>query len=380
MQLLRSRFTLLSAMVLFCAASVALGGGQAPEKAADSPSTRPVAPKVPRSVIDEIKAQFKRPTQRLSRDKMRALMVERFTKVLALGAETEKKYPKASNLHDVRRMMLNAAGYFANTKRDAASVRKMLDIAGRINKSDAPAEVKLEASVRITQNRVKPIGGGDPVKDLPKEIRSFVSSFEKTDSAGKAALYGMILAQRSDQAKLADELVELMQAKYSSDPRIRRVLRQMGKISDVGKPFAAELTRLDGSTLSLPDDLKGKVLVIDFWATWCGPCVAEVPKMKKIYATYKSKGVEFVGISLDESRSALTDFIKTKEMGWIHTFSGKGWKDPTARKYGVSGIPSIWIVGKDGKVFSSNARDNLKATIEKALAVPIVEEKKVEGK
>ena len=94
--------------------------------------------------------------------------------------------------------------------------------------------------------------------------------------------------------------------------------------------------------------------------------------MVEVYGKYRSKGVEFVGISLDRagSKDMLAKFVKARKMNWIHTFSGKGWNDPTASAFGVRGIPSIWVIGKDGKVVSSNARSNLERTIEKALKSP----------
>ena len=128
------------------------------------------------------------------------------------------------------------------------------------------------------------------------------------------------------------------------------------------------MTKVDGTKLSLPKDLLGKVVVIDFWATWCGPCVREVPHMKKVYAAYKDKGVEFVGISLDRSKEPLMAFIKDRDLPWIHTYSGDPGGDPTAKKYGIRGIPSIWVVGKDGKIASRNARGNLEETLDEALA------------
>ncbi|MCD6365883.1 MAG: TlpA family protein disulfide reductase, partial [Planctomycetes bacterium] len=109
---------------------------------------------------------------------------------------------------------------------------------------------------------------------------------------------------------------------------------------------------------------------LDFWATWCAPCIRTLPHMKSTYAAYKNKDVEFVGISLDHpgKRKVLIDFVKDRGMNWIHTYSGKGWRDPTATRYGVRSIPSIWVLGKDGRVVSNNARANLRETIEQALA------------
>jgi peroxiredoxin len=98
--------------------------------------------------------------------------------------------------------------------------------------------------------------------------------------------------------------------------------------------------------------------------------VAAVPHTKEIYAKFSPKGVEFVGISLDkeEDKQKLLDFIKEKGITWPQTYSGKYWQDPTAERYGVQGIPSVWVIGKDGRIFSDNALADLEGTIERALA------------
>jgi thiol-disulfide isomerase/thioredoxin len=139
------------------------------------------------------------------------------------------------------------------------------------------------------------------------------------------------------------------------------------KSESAGKEFAAELTTLDGKTLSIPKDTLGKVVLVDFWASWCPPCLELVPHMKQLHEKYKDKDFIIVGISLDTDKNALKKFITDQNLSWIQTYSGKGWKDPTAQKYGIDGIPSVWVIGKDGKVISTNAVNNESKIIDKAL-------------
>ena len=163
------------------------------------------------------------------------------------------------------------------------------------------------------------------------------------------------------------KFVETLEKQHVKEENVRSFLRDIGLNPAMNRPFKAELTLMGGTKLNLPDDLLGKVVVIDFWATWCPPCVEAMPRMKELYEKYKSQGVEIVGISLDTSRFILKRFIKKQQLDWIHTFSGKGLGDPTAKAYGVSSIPSVWVVGKNGKVISDSAMGRLERILQVAL-------------
>ena len=133
------------------------------------------------------------------------------------------------------------------------------------------------------------------------------------------------------------------------------------------QPFAFSAKTLNGQTIS-PAKYRGKVLIMDFWATWCGPCVAALPELQATYNKYHSKGVEVVGISLDEDKSALTSFIKTNKMPWPQVFDGKGWESRVPGIYGVKAIPFLLIVGKNGKIAAVNPREDLEGAVKRALA------------
>ena len=133
------------------------------------------------------------------------------------------------------------------------------------------------------------------------------------------------------------------------------------------QPFALSDKTLDGKTISL-NDYQGKVVLLDFWATWCGPCVGELPNVKANYDKYHAQGFEIVGISLDEDKDALTNFIKEKAMPWPQIYDGKGWEAGDAKTYGVQAIPFTLLIGKDGKIAAVNPRDSsLEPAIQAAL-------------
>ncbi|RYG75619.1 redoxin domain-containing protein [bacterium] len=134
------------------------------------------------------------------------------------------------------------------------------------------------------------------------------------------------------------------------------------------EPFALQSPDVDGKTHTW-SEYKGKVVLLDFWATWCGPCIGELPNVLKNYETYHPKGFEIVGVSLDEDKKKLTDFIKAKDLKYVNLFDAKGWKNVDAVTYGVQGIPFTLLIGKDGKIAAVNPRgEKLEPAIKAALA------------
>ena len=357
----------LTGVLLVTALSVpATAHAAAPAK--EAPAKPAAKAAVPDEVIKNIEGLFVRPRRALTREQLKKLYIEHMEKVLKLGAEAESKYPNAGNLYVVRERMLRAAAGLASLKGDDASRKTIHDVASRIMTAEAPAEIKIEADRIVTSEKINPDTSKTTPAEKEKQVRAMVKRYAGTKVEATGVLYGAVMAKEVQLPDLLSELADTLEKKHLDKDGVHGFLREIGR----KLPFTAKLTRLDGSALSLPKDLLGKVVVIDFWATWCGPCIREIPHMKKVYGEYSSKGVEFVGISLDRagSKEALAKFVKDRGMNWIHTFSGQGWRDPTASAYGVRGIPSIWVVGKDGKIVSSNARSNLEATIEKALKSP----------
>lgn len=110
---------------------------------------------------------------------------------------------------------------------------------------------------------------------------------------------------------------------------------------------------VDGKDFDLKE-WQGKVVLVDFWATWCPPCVAEYPNMLAAYKKYHEKGFEIVGISADHQLEDLTSYIKEKEVPWPNMYVDGG--HPAAEYYGVMAYPTMILIGRDGKVLSKNAR------------------------
>jgi thiol-disulfide isomerase/thioredoxin len=114
---------------------------------------------------------------------------------------------------------------------------------------------------------------------------------------------------------------------------------------------------------------KGKVLLIDFWATWCGPCRQELPNVIAVYQKFHQQGFEVIGVSLDEDKNDLTTFTQQMGMGWPQYFDGQGWNNKLAKKYGVNSIPMTYLLNRQGVIIGKKLRGaNLATAVEKALA------------
>ena len=145
--------------------------------------------------------------------------------------------------------------------------------------------------------------------------------------------------------------------------------RQEAKQAEyLGKPLPVTFTALDGREVNL-STMKGKVVLLDFWATWCGPCVGEIPHVKEAYEKFHDQGFEVVGISFDKDKAKLEQFVKENGMPWPQYFDGKGWQNQYGVQFDIKSIPTMWLVGKDGNLADIHAREELAEKVRKLLEI-----------
>lgn len=197
-----------------------------------------------------------------------------------------------------------------------------------------------------------------------RDARLLMKEFPKRPEPYMMLLTVSQRAEPSKRREIVEEISKSPNAPEEVKQQLEGMTRQMNAI---GHPLDVKFTALDGREVDLAK-LKGKVVLVDFWATWCGPCVGEVPNVKAAYNKLHSRGFEIVGISLDKDKDALENFVKSKDMPWPQYFDGKGWQNKYAQYCGVESIPAMWLVGRDGLVTDTDGRENLAQKVEDLLA------------
>jgi thiol-disulfide isomerase/thioredoxin len=152
----------------------------------------------------------------------------------------------------------------------------------------------------------------------------------------------------------------------SADPQVQRLAEKLAgglrRLALLGQPLPVSGKLLDDTPFD-PALLSGKVVLVDFWATWCGPCVAEIPAIRAHYDKYHAAGFEVVGVSLDDDPAALREFVAEKEIPWPVILDSRDPRASLADRYGIKAIPAMFLVGRDGKVVSVRARGEALAAL-----------------
>ena len=187
-----------------------------------------------------------------------------------------------------------------------------------------------------------------------------LNKLEVGTPAAKFALGGIISAlskmKHGDYVHFADMYISDFGEKH---PKVATYLKGQSRRIQASVPgsMAPDFTMKshDGTDVSL-SDFKGKLVLIDFWASWCGPCRKENPNVVRLYNKYKDKGFEILGVSLDKDKRRWVSAIEKDGLTWVHVSDLKGWGNVVAKDYLVSSIPHTVLVGRDGKIIARNLR------------------------
>ena len=324
----------------------------------------------PNEIMDFVKGLSKLQPSPANREKMgefkrnfeRAIATAA-DKILAQDADDE-------SLKDAVRMKMNLALRTALERKmppisDESAAKSALELAKKLQGDKRPAVAEIGGDYLISARAVN-LGSASPA-DRKQLTEDAVEQLRKTKGALQAASdinmlvsflqqdghHELIPPMLDSTIAVLDELGDDQSKSFAESFRSK-----MNRIRLPGSQIELDGKLLDGSDFDWPS-YRGKVVLIDFWATWCGPCVQDLPHVKATWERYHAKGFEVVGISLDHERKSLESFLERSPLPWATLFSEPQTKTGShaiAAKYEISSIPTAFLVDREGKVISTEAR------------------------
>lgn len=247
-----------------------------------------------------------------------------------------------------------------------------------------PTQQQLKALVENVRAKVK--AGQKTQADLADDLNKFDSLLaqhrgEKTDDVAEVLLMkAMLYLEIFDDTAKGKELIQQLKRDYpataageSADKILARIQQrleaehiQSSLVTGAAFPDFNEKD-IEGRPLSLAN-YKGKVVLVDFWATWCSPCMEELPHVLSAYEKHHRQGFDIVGVSLDKDEAKLKDFTRQMKMTWAQFFDGQMWSNKLAKRYGIQSIPATYLLDGEGKIIGKDLRgDQLETVLNKVL-------------
>ena len=296
------------------------------------------------------------------------LLTERLRTQSTHFKEFTEKFPQSPNRWEARMAVIqiaNSLDMIENREPDLTT--QASELQSIANDKDAPENIRADAGLVLLQ------------------IASLQFDKERTEASARSlsTAIGKFLETHPDDARAPALKLTEAQALEAFDPaRARALYEETAKNSEQeiseaaktgldmrdmrGKPLELSFTAVDGRKVDLAY-LRGKVVLMDFWATWCPPCVEEVPSVVATYEKFKDKGFEIVGISLDKDKGALEAFTKKHNMTWPQFFDGQGWDNEMAKRFKIQSVPTMWLLDREGKLADPAPRGRLDEAVQAAL-------------
>lgn len=215
------------------------------------------------------------------------------------------------------------------------------------------------AMMKVKDDSVKLDSTWKAMEMLKRQMDESIKTFIDTNNNRVAITYmiGDFVATEytfDDVERYYNNLTPEVKSSYPGQLLCKKI-EELKYINMGGIAPDIDLPAPDGKNIKL-SSLRGKYVLLDFWASWCGPCLAEVPNVKAIYEKYKDKGFEVYGVSLDDKKDAWEKAIDKHGLTWTHVSSLKGWDCPVAKRYNVTGIPRMYLLDPEGRIVAMDLR------------------------
>ncbi|MBJ7258228.1 MAG: TlpA family protein disulfide reductase [Chthoniobacterales bacterium] len=297
------------------------------------------------------------------------LLAERLRAQSTHFKEFVANFPQSPNRWEARMAIMQVGNSLDMMEdREADLSAQAAELQSIADDKNAPGSIRADAGLVLLQ-----IGSAkfdkERSEDSARALSTAIAKFLEThpDDARAPALK-LTEAQALETFDAARARVLYEEAAKDEDKEISDAAKSSLALMEMrGKPLELSFTAVDGKKVDLAD-LRGKVVLVDFWATWCPPCVEEVPQLVETYEKFKDRGFEVVGISLDRDKGALEKFTAENKMTWPQFFDGKGWDNELAKRFNIQSVPTMWLLDREGKLVDAGPRNRLQEAIESALA------------
>ena len=299
------------------------------------------------------------------------LLATRLRSQLEHFSDFVRDYPQSPNRWEARMAVMqlgNSLAMIEEREPDLAAQSK--ELRAIADDKEAPLNIRADAGLVLLQiasvdfDRVR-------TEESARELSAAIAKFLEThpDDPRRPALK-LTEAQALENFDPAAARAIYGEVADDEDPDIAQAAKNGLDLMELrDKPLELSFTTVDGKKFDLAG-LRGKVVLVDFWATWCPPCVEEVPQLVDTYEKFKDRGFEIVGISLDNDKSALEKFTAENKMTWPQFFDGKGWDNELAQRFKIQSVPTMWLLGRDGKLVDPAPRTRLEQAVDAALDRP----------